>query len=60
MYYTIQDLMELLHISRNTAYKIAHMVGAPTIRVGGKLLLDKEKFDLWSLNWSLKRPTLKK
>ena len=52
--------MELLHISRNTAYKIAHTVGAPTIRVGGKLLLDKKKFDLWSLKWSVEKSIPKK
>ena len=47
MYYTVRDIMDIFHISKNTAYKLVHSVGAPTIRVGRKLLVDKNQFESW-------------
>lgn len=47
MYYTVRDIMDTFHISKNTAYKLVHSVGAPTIRIGRKLLVDKNQFESW-------------
>lgn len=34
--YTITDLQTILHIGKNTAYKIAKLKGFPTIQIGKK------------------------
>ena len=47
MYYTIEEVMDLLRISRNTAYRLAHKNGVPTIKIGKKILFDKELFHRW-------------
>ena len=52
MYYTVRDIIDIFHISKNTAYKLVHSVGAPTIRVGRKLLIDKDQFEMWLKDWS--------
>jgi len=47
LYYTVKDLQEMMGISKNTAYKMADVDGVACMRLGGKLLFDKEAFDKW-------------
>lgn len=46
-YYTIEEVMDLLQISRSTAYKLAHSRGVPVIKIGKILRFDKDLFDSW-------------
>lgn len=46
-YYTIKDIMDILGVSRNTAYKIANIDGMPTLRLGRTIRIEKEGFDKW-------------
>lgn len=48
--YTITDLQTILHIGKNTAYKIAKLKGFPTIQIGKKILIPKEDFNQWMQN----------
>jgi excisionase family DNA binding protein len=43
----VKDLQEMMGISRNTAYKMADVDGVACMKLGGKLLFDKEAFDKW-------------
>jgi hypothetical protein len=46
-YYTIKDIMSILGVCRNTAYKIADMDDVPTLRIGNMIRIDKNGFDEW-------------
>ena len=46
-FYTIEEVMDLLQISRSTAYKLAHSRGVPVIKIGKILRFDKDLFDSW-------------
>ena len=39
--------MDLLQISRSTAYKLAHSRGVPVIKIGKILRFNKDLFDSW-------------
>ena len=47
LYYTIQDIMCIFGISKNTAYKLARLDGVPCMRIGDKYLFEKEAFNNW-------------
>ncbi len=47
LYYTIQDIMCIFGISKNTAYKLAKLDGVPCMRIGDKCLFEKEAFNNW-------------
>lgn len=46
-YYTVKDLCKILHLSRDTAYKLCDSNGFPSIRIGGRILIDIEEFNKW-------------
>lgn len=46
-YYTIKDVMDMLGVSKGTAYKIAELDGVPTIRIGRIIRIEKKGFDRW-------------
>lgn len=47
-YLSIKDLMQVLNVSKNTAYKIAEMPNFPASKLGGKCIrIEKEKFYEW-------------
>ena len=46
-YYTIDDVMNILGVGRNTAYKIARLEDVPTLRIGRTIRIEKEGFDKW-------------
>ena len=41
------QLAELLGISRASAYQLLHMDSFPTLRIGKRMLVPKEKLMLW-------------
>lgn len=46
-FYTIKDLMQIIGVSHNTAYKLVKLKGFPKIKIGSKILIDKDGFDKW-------------
>lgn len=48
--YTITDLQTILHVGKNTAYKIVKLKGFPKIQIGKKILIPKEDFNQWMQN----------
>jgi len=45
--YEIKDIMQIMHISRNTAYKLIQQEGVPYMRVGGRYKIPAERFHEW-------------
>lgn len=45
--YEVKDIMHILHISRNTAYKLIQQDGVPYMRVGGRYKIPADKFNEW-------------
>lgn len=45
--YKVDDLCELLGISRPTAYELAHSADFPAIRVGRRLLIPRDALQKW-------------
>ncbi len=47
-YLTIKDIMDVLDVSKNTAYKIAELPNFPAVRLGGKCIrIESDKFYEW-------------
>lgn len=49
-YYNIDDVSDILGVSRSTAYKLSRSDGFPSARIGKKILIDKEMFNVWRRN----------
>lgn len=47
MYYTVKEVAELLRVSKSTVYRLAQQKGVPAIRIGEKILFDKDKLHNW-------------
>ena len=45
--YEVKDIMRIMHISRNTAYKLLREEGIPHMRVGGHYKIPAERFHQW-------------
>jgi len=45
--YEVKDIMRIMRISRNTAYKLIQEEGVPYMRVGGRYKIPAEKFNEW-------------
>jgi excisionase family DNA binding protein len=45
--YEVKDIMRIMHISRNTAYKLLRQEGIPQMRVGGHYKIPAERFHQW-------------
>ncbi len=45
--YTVSDIMEVLGIGRNAAYKLVNSNQFRIIRVGRSIRISKESFDEW-------------
>ena len=45
--YEVKDIMRIMHISRNTAYKLLHEEGIPHMRIGGHYKIPAERFHQW-------------
>lgn len=39
---TVEDIMEILHVGRNTAYKLVNMNVIPSFKVGKRYLIPKK------------------
>ena len=44
---TVEDLCDLLQVSRPTAYNLVHMEGFPVIRLGRRLLIPRAGLERW-------------
>ena len=44
---TVKELMAFLGIGRVTAYKLVNENGFPSIRIGRKVLIDREGLQAW-------------
>ncbi|MCT7397674.1 helix-turn-helix domain-containing protein [Eubacterium sp. LFL-14] len=44
---TIEDIMEHLHISNTTAYKLVEMNSFPSLRIGRKWLIPESEYKKW-------------
>jgi excisionase family DNA binding protein len=45
--YEVKDVMQIMRISRNTAYKLIQQEGVPYMRVGGRYKIPVERFHEW-------------
>jgi excisionase family DNA binding protein len=45
--YEVKDIMRIMHISRNTAYKLLRQEDIPHMRVGGHYKIPAERFHQW-------------
>jgi len=45
--YEVKDIMRIMHISRNTAYKLLRQEGIPQMRIGGHYKIPAERFHQW-------------
>ena len=43
-YYTVKDIMKILHIGHSSAYKLFYKIDFPGILVGNKWMVEKEDF----------------
>lgn len=46
-YYTVEELMEILSIGRNTAYKLIQTKGFPVLKIGKSYRISIEGFQKW-------------
>jgi len=46
-FYTPEDIMELLQLSRTSVYKLFKRSDFPAIRLGRMLRVEQSKFDKW-------------
>ena len=47
MTYTVDEVADLLGLSRGSAYKYAREGGIPAIRMGRRLVVPKARFHAW-------------
>ena len=47
LFLTAEDLAKLLNISRGGAYSLMHSGGFPTMRIGKKMMVSKDKLMEW-------------
>ena len=47
-YYTPKEIMEILGVSKNTAYKLLKEEGFPCFKIGGAYRIPRKKFDQWA------------
>ena len=48
--YDIKDIMSVMNISRNTAYKLMRQVAIPHIRIGNRYKIPAHAFHSWLKN----------
>ncbi len=48
--YRAKDLQEILHIGKDTAYELMHASAFPSMKLGGKWLIEKSALESWLLN----------
>ena len=45
--YTVKDLQEIFDCSKAFAYTLVHAGGFPSLRIGGKILVEKTALEEW-------------
>ena len=48
--YTPKELQQILHMSKNTIYKLIHTKGFPVIYIGHKVLTPHDELQRWISN----------
>lgn len=46
-FYTPEDIMTIMQISRTSVYKLFNSDGFPAIKIGGIYRVEKAQFDTW-------------
>lgn len=46
-FYTMSELQTLMHIGKNTAYKLVKLKGFPVIKIGKKILIPQNELNKW-------------
>jgi len=46
-FYTVSELQAMLKIGRNSVYRLVNSHGFPTVAVGNRIIVPKDKFLLW-------------
>ena len=46
-FFTVAELQKMLKIGRNSVYKLVNSYGFPTVTVGNRIIVPKDKFLLW-------------
>ena len=46
-FYTVPELQTMLRIGRNSVYKLVNSYGFPTVSVGNRIIIPKDRFLLW-------------
>lgn len=50
LFLTVEDIMGILQIGRNSAYELCRSMGFPTMRLGRNIRIPKDKFIEWYKN----------
>ncbi len=48
--FTTKDLQGILHIGKDRAYELMHASAFPSMKLGGKWLIEKSALESWLLN----------
>ena len=48
--YSMKELQQIMHIGKNTAYKLVKLKGFPSIQIGKKILIPKSELNEWLKN----------
>ena len=48
--YSMKELQQIMHIGKNTAYKLVKLKGFPTIQIGNKILVPHNQLCKWIEN----------
>lgn len=51
-FYTPDDIMIIMQISRSTAYKLFRSDGFPGIKINGMFRVEKKKFEAWAESYA--------
>ena len=46
-FYTVKDIMKIMGLSKNTAYRLIHERGLKASRVGNMVMVRKSDFEAW-------------
>ena len=47
LFLTVPELAKLLSLSRNTTYDLVHRGGFPMVKIGKRILISRDAFQVW-------------
>ena len=48
-FYTVEDIQDILHISRSTAYNLVNQDDFPKLFIGKQIRIPEEAFEKWTV-----------